>query len=100
MSSDISMETEVTLRQAFLVMHAYLSLHYELRGKPDVLGAMLGDLSLWDTESGRKEPMDGAVFPDWLNCAEAIMTAEAALGGYRGADILLDGKPPTVKVQR
>ena len=32
MSPDVSMETKVTLRQAFLVMHAYLSLHYALRG--------------------------------------------------------------------
>jgi hypothetical protein len=100
MSPDVSMETKVTLRQAFLVMHAYLSLHYELRGKPDVLGAMLGDLSLWDTESDGKEPMDGAVFPDWLSCAGAVLTAEAMQEGYRGADILLDGKPPTIKVQR
>ena len=48
MSRDISMETEVTLRQAFLVMHAYLSLHYELRGKPGEIGALLSDMSLWD----------------------------------------------------
>ena len=100
MSTDITMETEVTLRQAFLVMHAYLNLHYELRGKPDLLGAMLGDLSLWDTESGGKEPMDGAVFPDWLNCAEKVITAETTPEGYRDADILLDGRPPTIKVQR
>ena len=49
MSPDITMETKVTLRQAFLVMHSYLRLHYELRDKPVLLGAMLGDLSLWDT---------------------------------------------------
>ncbi|HWX66384.1 MAG TPA: hypothetical protein VNZ27_08175 [Rhodanobacter sp.] len=100
MSPDISMETKVTLRQAFFVMHAYLSLHYEMRGKPDVLGGMLGDLSLWDTESGGKEPMDGVVFPDWLNCAEAVMIAEATPEGYRAADILLDGRPPTIKALR
>ena len=100
MSPEISMQTKVTLRQAFLVMHAYLRLHYELRDKPVLLGAMLDDLSLWDTESGGKEPMDGAVFPDWLDCAKAVMTAEANPDGYRGADILLDGKPPTIKVKR
>ncbi|RUL69011.1 hypothetical protein [Dyella choica] len=99
MSTDISMETKVTLRQAFLIMHAYLSLHYELRDKPAPLGAMLGDLSLWDTESGGKEPMDGAVFPDWLDCARAVMTAEVSPEGYRGADISLDGKPPTIEVK-
>lgn len=100
MSPDISMETKVTLRQAFLVMHAYLRLQYELRGKPVLLGAMLGDLSLWDTESGGKEPMDGAAFPDWLDCAKTVMTAEGTPEGYRGADTLLDGKPPTIKVNR
>lgn len=31
------------------------------------------DLSLWDTKSGSKEPMDGSAFPDWLDCAEAVM---------------------------
>ena len=72
MSGDISMETELTLRHAFLVMHVYLEFHYELRGKPGLLGAILGDLSLWDTESGGKEPMDGAVFPDWLRCAKKV----------------------------
>jgi hypothetical protein len=40
------------------------------------------------------------VFPDWLDCAKAVMTAEATPAGYRGADILLDGKPPTIKVKR
>lgn len=100
MSPDITMETKVTLRQAFLVMHAYLRLHYELRDKPVLLGAMLGDLSLWDTKSGGKEPMDGAVFPDWLECAKVVMTAEGTPDGYRRADVLLDGKPPTIKVNR
>ncbi|RAO75901.1 hypothetical protein [Dyella jiangningensis] len=100
MSTEISMETKVTLRQAFLIMHAYLSLHFELRGNPGEIGALLSDLSLWDTESGGKEPMDGAVFPDWLNCAKEVLSADATPEGFRGADILLDGKPPTIKVKR
>ncbi|GAB3787866.1 hypothetical protein [Dyella agri] len=100
MSRDISMETEVTLRQVFLVMHAYLSLQYEWRGKPGKVGAILSDMSLWDTESGVKEPMDGAVFPAWLNCAKEVLAAEAIPEGFRDADILLDGKPPTIKVKR
>jgi hypothetical protein len=100
MTDCISMDSTVSLRQAFLVMQAYLERHWESVGRPDAIGALLGDLSLWETESGHKEPMDGAVFPDWLSCAEAVLTAEASADGYRGADILIDGKPPTIKVRR
>jgi hypothetical protein len=94
------METPVSLRQAFLVMHAYLEQHWESVGKPEALGVLLGQISLWDTESGGKEPMDGAVFPDWLRCAHLVLHAEAGSDGYRSADVLLDGKPPTIKVHR
>jgi hypothetical protein len=100
MTDRISMDTNLSLRQAFLIMHAYLERHWESVGRPDDIGNLLGELSLWETESGCKEPMDGAVFPAWLSCAEAVLTDEGKAEGYRGADILLDGKPPTVKVQR
>jgi hypothetical protein len=100
MTDRVSMETTLSLRQAFLVMHAYVRQHWESAGRPDAIGALLGELSLWETVSGHKEPMDGAVFPEWLSCAEAVLTAERSAEGYRGADILLDGKPPTIKVQR
>jgi hypothetical protein len=100
MAVPISMDTSVSLRQAFLVMFAYLDKHWESVGKPDAIGALLGELSLWDTESGSKEPMDGAVFPQWLRCASAVLAAETTADGYRGADILLNGKPPTIKVLR
>jgi hypothetical protein len=43
--------------------------------------------------------MEGAVFPDWLRCAEQVMTAQSTSEGYRGANIFLDGKPPAIKVQ-
>ena len=83
-----------------MVMHLYLMRHWEAMGKPDAVGALLSDLSLWPTESGTKEPMDGAVFPEWLRCAKSVLDAEATPEGFRGADITLDGKPPTLKVRR
>ena len=83
-----------------MIMHAYLEKHWESVGKPAALGNLLGELALWKTESGGKEPMDGAVFPAWLSCARTVLSAEATAEGYRGADILLDGKPPILKVQR
>jgi hypothetical protein len=100
MTPPISMDTSVSLRQAFLVMFAYLDKHWESVGKPGAIGALLGELSLWDTESGGKEPMDGAVFPQWLQCASVVLAAETTPEGYRGADTLLNGKPPTIKVLR
>jgi hypothetical protein len=79
-------------------MFAHLDKHWENVGKPDVIGALLGELSLRDTESGGKEPMDGTVFPQWLHCAADALGAETTTDGYSGADILLDGKPPTIKI--
>ncbi len=92
-------DTTVTLRQAFLIMYAYLEKEFEL-SPSDELAILLGNLALWETESGKKEPMDAAVFPQWLDSANAVISAESTLQGYRDADMLLDGKPPTIKVLR
>jgi hypothetical protein len=100
MNTQISMETSVSLKQAFLVMHAFIEQHWESVGKPDAIGDLLAETSLWNTASGGKEPMDGSVFPEWLRCAQVVLVAEATPDGYRGADILLDGKPPTIEVNR
>ena len=94
------METSVSLRQAFLVMFAYIKQHWESVGKPDAIGALLSELSLWETVSGGQEPMNAAVFPEWLRCAQLVLAAEATPEGFHGADTLLNGKPPTIKVNR
>ncbi|MGI8821268.1 MAG: hypothetical protein ACR2ID_10440 [Chthoniobacterales bacterium] len=99
-ASSLSFETEVTFREAYLVMFDYLQRYWESRGQPEEIGLLLTNLSLWDTESGGKEPMDAEVLPRWLASAKRVLDAEATDKGYRGADILLDGKPPTVKVRR
>jgi len=93
------METQVSLKQAYLIMFAFLQKEWELAGesKTDQLGGILSNLSLWETESGGKEPMDGAVFPQWVECAELVLNVTP---DYAGADILLDGKAPTTKVRR
>lgn len=95
-----SLGTAVTLRQALLIMHAHLEMHWQLTGKPDEIGALLSQLSLWQTESGGKEPMDAAVFPDRLACADVVLIAQSSAVGYQGADILLNGKPADLKVRR
>lgn len=100
MSSPVSLENTVTLRQAFLIMHVFLEKQWELAGRPGEIGGLLGTLSLWETESGGKEPMDAGIFPEWLECAQAVLKAEVSSEGYREADALVDGKLPATKVRR
>ena len=80
------METSVTLRQAYLVMFEFLELQWARLGKPDELGGLLGNLALWDKSSGRGDPMDAAVFPEWLECAHRVLGDERGRR-YAGADI-------------
>ena len=82
----LTMESKVTLKEAYLIMYDYLDKHWEETGKPGDIGALLGELSLWDTEKG-KRPMDGSVFPKWLTCAELVLQQEQTDQGYRNADI-------------
>jgi len=90
-----SLETPVSLKQAFMIMHLYLDRYWESSGKPEAIGELLSDLSLWPTDSGTLEPMDAAIFPEWLSSAEAVLAAEATAEGFRGANINLDGNTPT-----
>lgn len=97
--NDISMETPLTLRQAYMVMFEYLDRHWKRTGDALALSDILSDLSLWNFDSGIgqtfvegqtasvKRPMDGAVFPDWLEAATKVLADEATAEGYRGADI-------------
>jgi hypothetical protein len=41
-----SMESAVTLRQAYLVMFEFLEREWQRLDKPDALGALLGNLAL------------------------------------------------------
>ena len=92
------METKVSLKQAYLIMFEFLDKEWELMGKSktDQLGGILGNLALWDTQSGGKEPIDAAVFPQWLDSAETVLSAQS----YEKYDIKLDGQKPKMKVKR
>ncbi|WP_042304120.1 hypothetical protein [Paraburkholderia kururiensis] len=82
------MESAVTLRQAYLIMFEFFELQWKRLDKPDVMGALLSNLALWNETNGQGEPMDAGVLPEWLECARRVLEAEQA-GGYAGADIRL-----------
>lgn len=82
------MESTVTLRQAYLVMFEFLEREWEHLDRPEVLGALLGNLALWGEPHGQGAPMDAAVFPEWLECAHCVLR-DGERGGYKNADIRL-----------
>lgn len=82
------MQSTVTLRQAYLVMFEFLEREWERLDRPDVLGALLGNLALWGEPNGQGEPMDAAAFPEWLDCAYHVLRDDE-LGGYANAYIRL-----------
>lgn len=83
-----SMESTVTLRQAYLIMFEFLELQWKRLDKLDAIGALLSNLALWDESNGQGKPMDAGVFPEWLECARRVLQAEQT-GGYVDADIRL-----------
>lgn len=84
----LTFENKVTLKEAYLIMYEYLDKHWEETGKPDDIGALLSELSLWNTANG-KQPMDNSIFPKWINCANTVLEQEKTSEGYKGADINL-----------
>jgi hypothetical protein len=85
----ISFDTRVTLKEAYLIMFEYLRKDYELGYQEGgEMGGMLGQLSLSYSAEGT-QPMDGAVFPDFLEAAKTVLEAEQTSSGYRVADIKL-----------
>ncbi len=88
----ISMDDNLSVKQAYLVMFAFLERQWESLGRPEDLGVLLGELALWETSSGAREPMDRAVFPSWLDCVRTVLEAEFGPGGFGGANVALDGE--------
>ncbi|AJP58103.1 hypothetical protein UC34_16265 [Pandoraea vervacti] len=86
---DPSMETPVTLRQAYLIMFDFLESEWEKSGHPDELGALLGSLSLWNEPNGQGVPMDAAIFPQWIDCARRVLQRDQSSVGYTNADVKL-----------
>jgi hypothetical protein len=83
---NLTLESKVTLKEAYLIMFDYLNKHWEQTGKTDDLGGLLGDLSLMGSKED-KQPMDSAIFPQWLKCAKNVLEQEQTKEGYRNADI-------------
>jgi hypothetical protein len=74
----ITFDTRVTLKQAYLIMYDYLEGYYTPNGEPYELGGLLGQLAL---SKGDHEPMDPAAFGDWLQSAIRVLENEGS-GGY------------------
>ena len=83
---NLTLESKVTLKEAYLIMFDYLDKYWEQTGKPDALGGLLGELSLSATTEGMK-PMDPAAFFHWLDSAKIVLEQEQTQEGYRNADI-------------
>jgi len=85
---NLTLNSNVTLKEAYLIMFDYLVKHWETTGKNNEMGALLGELSLWKTSVG-KQPMDSSGFPRWLACATNVLEQEQTNGGYTKIDIHL-----------
>lgn len=84
----MDLNTELTLKQAYFTMFEYLNRWWTEHGKPDEVGEILSQLQLWDSEEG-KVPMDASIFPEWIECAEKVLSEDDSKDGYKKADIKL-----------
>lgn len=85
MEEKITLETTITVKQAYLSMFEYLDRYWESYNRPNEVGMILSNLSLWDSVEG-KRPMDASIFPEWLNCVAKVLSEG---DGYDNADIKL-----------
>ena len=61
------MNKEVDIKAAYRMMQCFLEKYYSTTLSDDI-GALLGDLLLFDDE----KPMDPAIWEDWVSCFEKI----------------------------
>ena len=85
-TNKVTFDTQITVKQAYLAMFEYLDRFWNQRNKPEDVGVLLGLLSLWNSDEG-KRPMDNKVFSEWLDCTKKILDTEGSEKGYRNADI-------------
>jgi hypothetical protein len=62
-------------REAFDAMFRFLTAYWERTGRPDDVGALLGDLNPDLFSDGA--PADAAAWSDWLEAVEAVRSSEA-----------------------
>ena len=74
-------EAKVTVLDAYLMMFRYLDWYWNDVGQPDAIGNLLSSLSPCLDNNGVvvDQPMDAAVFPKWLECADEVLSAESVL---------------------
>ena len=87
-AENLTFDSHITVKQAYLTMFEYLDRYWNERQKPDELAGILGSLQLWDSAEGKK-PMDSSIFPEWLDCVKRVVSDESSGEGYRKADIHL-----------
>jgi hypothetical protein len=98
--TEIDINSNLTAKQAYKVMFAYLNSYWRENGRPEAVGDLLSQLALWETESGNMEPMDASILPEWFRQVDLIIANEVEGSRSEVADIHLNGKKPTTKVRR
>jgi hypothetical protein len=76
------MKQQLTIFQAYKAMYAFVRACYYDREKPEVLGLLLTEMQLADhgrladlsTQTG--QPVDPAVWADWLEAVKKVLDAE------------------------
>jgi len=74
-------EARLSSREAYLAMFEFLR-HHDERGPTDVIGGLLGSLSLLP-DGGTADP---AAWLDWQKAVETVLSAERSGRGYDEAD--------------
>jgi hypothetical protein len=100
MSMSPALNERISVRDAYLAMFVFLERYWERTGRSDDLGSLLGELALWQTESGGREPMDAAVLPEWLQCVASVVANQSAGAESELAAVTLDGFEPNLEVKR
>lgn len=71
-----TLDTKVTLPEAYLIMFDFLEDHWKRTGKPGAIGGLLGGLSLLND----KQPSDPASYQCWLRSAKTVLKSEQTGG--------------------
>jgi len=70
-------------------MFEFLHQYWLFKDKPDDIGCLLSEISLWQLEDGTKEPMDGAWLDLFWESVGKVIDEERNGSGYDNANIKL-----------